>query len=70
MWRKRAPIGQRTEVTNPLFAIVGAMAIIALAIVSLSFWPNTQTVRTGPTTNLPHNQKGTQHAHGSPTDTN
>jgi hypothetical protein len=70
MWRKRVPIGQRSEVTNPLFAIVGAMAIIAVAIVALSFWPNTQTLRTEPTANLPDQQKGTAHAPGSRAGTN
>ena len=70
MWRKRTPIGQQTEVTNPLLAIVGAIAITVLAIMAFSSWPNTQMVRTGPTANLPDNQKGAAEAPGSPKGTN
>jgi len=69
MWRRR-PLGQRTEVTNPLIAIVGALAILVLAIVAFSFWPDTQTVHTGPTANLPDNQKGAAEAPGSPKGSN
>ena len=42
----RTPIGQRTEVTNPVIAIVGALAILVLATLAFSFWPNTETVHT------------------------
>jgi len=70
MWRSRTPIGQRTEVTNPIVAIVGAIAILFLAIMAFSLWPNTGTVRTGPTANLPDNQKGASEAPGSPKGTN
>jgi hypothetical protein len=70
MWRKRTPLGQRTEVTNPLVAIVGAVVICALAVLAFSFWPNSETVRTGPTANLPDNQKGASEAPGSPQGTN
>ena len=67
----RTPIvGQRTEVTNPVIAIVGVLAILVLAILAFSFWPNTETVRTAPTANLPDNQKGTSEAPGSPKGTN
>ena len=62
----RTPIGQRTEVTNPVIAIVGALAILVIATLAFSFWPNTETVHTGPTANLPDNQKGTSEAPGSP----
>jgi hypothetical protein len=37
---------------------------------AFSLWPNTQTVRTGPTANLPDNQKGASEAPGSPTGSN
>lgn len=70
MWKKRTPIGQRTEVTNPLIAIVGAIAIVVLALAAFSLWPNTKTVHTGPTANLPDAQKGASEAPGSPKRTN
>jgi flagellar biosynthesis/type III secretory pathway M-ring protein FliF/YscJ len=70
MWKSRTPIGQRTEVTNPLIAIVGAIAAIVLAVAAFSFWPNTETVRTAPTANLPDTQKGASEAPGSPKGTN
>jgi len=66
----RTPFGQRTEVSNPLIAIVGAIAIAILAVVAFSFWPNSETVRTGPTANLPDNQKGSSEAPGSPKGSN
>jgi hypothetical protein len=66
MWNRQKPIGQRSEVTNPLFAIVGAVAIVILAVAAFSFWPNSETMRTGPTANLPDNQKGSSEAPGSP----
>ena len=70
MWRSRTPVGQRTEVTSPIIAIVGAIAILFLAIMAFTVWPNTETVRTAPTANLPDNQKGTSEAPGSPKGTN
>jgi len=70
MWKSRTPIGQRTEVTNPLIAIAGAIAAIVLAVAVFSFWPHTETVRTGPTANLPDTQKGASEAPGSPKGTN
>lgn len=70
MWRNRTPVGQRTEVTNPLLAILGAIAILFLAAMAFSLWPNTETVRSGPTANLPDNQKGASEAPGSPKGTN
>jgi hypothetical protein len=70
MWRRRTPVGQRTEVTNPIIAIVGAIAILFLATMAFTVWPNTETVRTGPTANLPDNQKGASEAPGSPKGTN
>jgi flagellar biosynthesis/type III secretory pathway M-ring protein FliF/YscJ len=66
MFKNRTAAGQKTEVTNPLIAIVGALAIAIFAVVAFSFWPNTQTLRTGPNANLPDNQKGTAEAPGSP----
>ena len=66
MLRNRRPAGQRTEVTHPVIAIVGALAIAILAVAAFSFWPDTQTLRTGSTANLPENQKGTSEAPGSP----
>jgi hypothetical protein len=69
MWR-RTPIGQRTEVTSPIIAVVGAVALLFFAVMAFSLWPNTQTVRTGPTANLPDNQKGASEAPGSPKGTN
>jgi hypothetical protein len=66
----RTPIGQRTEITNPVIAIVGALAILFLAILAFSLWPNTETVRTGPTANLPDSQKGDSEAPGSPKGSN
>ena len=66
MFKKRTPVGQGTETTNPLIAIVGAIAIAILAVTAFSFWPHTQTLRTAPTANLPDNQKGTAEAPGSP----
>ena len=66
----RTPFGQRTEVSNPLIAIVGAIAIAILAVVAFSFWPNSETVRTGPKANLPDNQKGSSEAPGSPKGSN
>jgi hypothetical protein len=70
MSRPRIPIGQRTEVTNPVIAIVGAIAILGLVILAFSLWPNTETVRTAPTANLPDTQKGASEAPGSPKGTN
>jgi hypothetical protein len=70
MSQDHTPIGQRTEVTSPYIAIIGAVAIAVLALVAFSFWPNTETVHTGPTANLPDNQKGTSEAPGSPKGTN
>lgn len=70
MWRDRRPTGQRTEVTNPFVAIAGAVAIALLAIAAFSFWPDTGTVHTGPTANLPDSQKGSSEAPGSPKGTN
>ena len=70
MWRRRTPVGQRTEVTSPIIAIVGAIALLFLAIMAFSLWPNTETVQTGPTANLPDNQKGASEAPGSPKGTN
>lgn len=66
MMFKKRPLGQNTEVTHPLLAIVGALAIAILAVAAFSFWPDTQTLRTVPTANLPDNQKGTPEAPGSP----
>jgi hypothetical protein len=66
MFKKQRPFGQMTEVTHPLLAIVGALAIATFAAAAFSFWPNTQTLRTEPTANLPDNQKGTAEAPGSP----
>jgi len=70
MWRNRTPVGQKTEVTNPILAVLGAIAILFLAVMAFSLWPNTQTVRTGPTANLPDNQKGASEAPGSPKGSN
>jgi hypothetical protein len=70
MWKNRTPAGQRTEVTNPLIAIVGAIAVIVLALAALSYWPNTPTLSTAPTANLPDAQKGASEAPGSPKGTN
>ena len=70
MSRNRPPFGQRTEVTNPLIAVVGAIGIVILAIAAFSFWPDTSTVHTGPTANLPDSQKGSSEAPGSPKGTN
>ena len=66
---ERSPVGQ-TEVTNPLIAIVGAVAMLILAAAAFSLWPNTENVRTGPTANLPDNQKGSSEAPGPPKGTN
>jgi hypothetical protein len=66
MFKKQSPVGQKTEVTNPVIAIVGALAIAILAVAAFSLWPNTETLRTDPTANLPDNQKGTSEAPGSP----
>ncbi len=68
--RREKPFGQRTEVTSPFIAIVGAVAIVVLAVVAFSFWPNSSTLRTDATANLPDNQKGFSEAPGSPKDTN
>jgi len=70
MWKNRTPIGQRTEVTNPLIAIVGAIAVVVLALAAFSYWPNSKTVHTGPTANLPDAQKGSSEAPGSPKGSN
>ena len=66
----RTPFGQRTEVSNPLIAIVGAIGIAILAVVAFSIFPNSETLSTGPTANLPDNQKGSSEAPGSPKGTN
>ena len=70
MLRREKPFGQRTEVTSPYVAIIGAIGIVILAIAAFSHWPNSETLRTGPTANLPDNQKGSSEAPGSPKGTN
>ena len=70
MWKREKPFGQRSEVTSPYVAIIGAVAIVILAIAAISAWPDSETLRTGPTANLPDNQKGSSEAPGSPKGTN
>ena len=60
------PPGQRTETTSPYLAIVGAIVIIGFAVFAFSFWPDSDTLRTGATANVPKNQQGTSTAPGSP----
>jgi len=60
------PLGQRTETTSPYLAILGAMVIIGLGVFAFSFWPDSSTVRTDATANLPRDQQGTSTASGSP----
>jgi amino acid transporter len=62
----RKPPGQRTETTSPYVAIIGAIVIIGLGIFAFSFWPNSDTLRTDATANVPKNQQGTSTASGSP----
>jgi hypothetical protein len=62
----RTPFGQRTETTRPYLAVIGAIVITGLAIFAFSFWPNSDTLTTDPTGNLPQNQQGTSTAPGSP----
>jgi len=57
MLRNRRPIGQLTEVTSPYIAIVGAVGITILAVLAFGFWPNTDTLHTGATGNLPEAEK-------------
>jgi hypothetical protein len=65
MFRKSTkPLGQRTEITSPYLAILGAMVIIGVGV--FAFWPDSSTVRTDATANLPADQKGTSTAPGSP----
>jgi hypothetical protein len=66
MWKKDRPFGQRTEVTSPYIAVLGAVGFTLLAIAAFSFWPDTQTLRTDAVANLPDNQKGASKAPGSP----
>jgi hypothetical protein len=68
--RRAKPFGQRTEVTSPFIAIIGAVAVLILAVVAFSFWPNSSTLRTDATANLPDNQKGFSEAPGSRKGTN
>jgi len=60
------PRSQRTETTSPYLAILGAIVIIGFGIFAFSFWPNSDTLTTDPTGNLPKNQQGTSTAPGSP----
>jgi amino acid transporter len=62
----RTPLGQHSETTSPYLAIIGAIVIIGFGIFAFSFWPNTDTLTTDPTGNLPQNQQGTSTAPGSP----
>ena len=57
------PTGQRTETTSPYLAIVGAIVVIGFAVFAFSFWPDSDTLRTDATGNIPKNQQGTS---GSP----
>ena len=62
----RTPPGQRTETTSPYLAIVGAIVILGFGIFAFSFWPNSDTLRTDATANVPKNQQGSSTAPGSP----
>jgi amino acid transporter len=66
MMTDRTPTGQRTETTSPYLAIIGAIVIIGFGIFAFSFWPNSDTLTTDPTGNIPKNQQGTSTAPGSP----
>ena len=57
MFWNRERFGQRTEVTSPFVTVGLGMIIVALAILAFAWWPDTETVRTGPTANLPDSQK-------------
>jgi hypothetical protein len=58
--------GQRTETTRPYLAIIGAIVILGFGIFAFSFWPNSDTLTTDPTGNIPKNQQGTSTVPGSP----
>jgi hypothetical protein len=62
----RKPIGQLTETTSPYLAIIGAIIVTGFAIFAFAFWPNSDTLRTDATGNIPKNQQGTSTAPGSP----
>lgn len=66
MFNNDRRFGQRTEVTSPYIAIIGAAGFAILAIAAFAFWPNTDTLRTDAVANLPDNQKGSSRAPGSP----
>ena len=61
----RKPIGQLTETTSPYLAIIGAIIVTGFAIFAFAFWPNSDTLRTDATGNIPKNQQGTSTAPGS-----
>jgi hypothetical protein len=54
----KPPIGQGTEVTHPLIAIVGAVVIALFAALYFSNWPNSDTLRTNPIANTPQPGSG------------
>ena len=60
------PFGQATETTSPFLAIIGAIIITGFAVFAFSFWPNSESLRTDATANLPKNQQGSSMAPGSP----
>ena len=60
------PFGQATETTSPFLAIIGAVIITGFAVFAFSFWPNSNSLRTDATANLPKNQQGSSMAPGSP----
>jgi hypothetical protein len=60
------PFGQRSETTSPYLAIIGAAVVIGFVIFAFSFWPDSNTLRTDATGNIPRNQQGTSTAPGSP----
>ena len=60
------PLGQASETTSPFLAIVGAIIIVGFGIFAFSFWPNSDSLRTDATANLPKNQQGSSTAPGSP----
>jgi hypothetical protein len=62
----KKPFGQATEITSPFLAIIGAMIITGFAVFAFSFWPNSDSLRTDATANLPKDQQGSSMAPGSP----
>jgi hypothetical protein len=54
----KPPFGQRTEVTHPLIAIVGAVVVVMFAVLAFYNWPNSETLRINPIANAPTDQSG------------